>query len=192
MRFIHALCALFLLSSCEAAPEGYALRPISFADKAPISLNVARINVIENYKSPLAAPNVEHQFATSPAQAVRIWANERLRAVGTTGSLEITIDNASVKEVKLPVKDGVRGFFTDDASERYDGVLSVTFRAYDGENALSRAEGSVTISRTQSINEKATIADREHLWHEMVRDMANSYDREAELRLRQYFLSFIR
>lgn len=183
---------MFLLAACEAASSGYALKPISFTDKTPISLNVANITVIDNYKSPLAAPNVEHQFATSPAQAVRIWANERLRAVGTTGSLEITIDNASVKEVKLPVKDGVRGFFTDDASERYDGVLSVTFRAYDGVNALSRAEGSVSITRTQSINEKATIADRENLWHEMVRGMANAYDREAELRLRQYFTSFIR
>lgn len=192
MRFYSVICSLFLLAACEAAPEGYALRPISFSDKSPISLNVARIDVIENYKSPLAAPNVEHQFATSPAQAVRIWANERLRAVGTSGSLEITIDDASVKEVKLPIKDGVRGFFTDDASERYDGVLSVTFRAYDGVNGLSRAEGSASITRSQSINEKATIADREHLWHEMVRDMANAYDREAELRLRQYFTPFIR
>lgn len=192
MRFLSLFCAVFMLASCDNAPGSYALKPISFTSAAPININVAQIRVIDAYKAPLASPNVEHLFTTSPAQAVHIWAQERLKAVGTSGSLEITINNAAVREVKLPVKDGVRGFFTDDASERYDGQLDVTLRAYDGVNALSRAEGSVSILRTQSINEKATIADREHLWHEMVRDMANAYDRESELRLRQYFSSFIR
>jgi hypothetical protein len=192
MRKFAILLTALLLTACQEAPQNYTLTPISFSQQAPIRIDVARVNIIEDYKPTFKRPNVEHEFATSPMQAVRTWANERIQPVGQNGSLEVIIKEASVREVELPKSDGFRGFVTDDQSERYDAVLEVTLRLYDGVNPLARHEGSVTVTRSKSINEKATIADRELLWHNMVRDMMATYDKEAELRLRRYFVNYLR
>lgn len=190
MRALAAL-ALFFLAACQEAPLSYTLSPVSFRNEPAIRLNVARINVIEEYRSPSAAPNVEHQMSMSPAQGVKIWANERLQAVGSTGQLDVIITDASLKEIDLPVKKGVRGFFTDDQSERYDASLKVTLRVYDGASTMSRADGDVYVTRSRTINEKASLADREKLWHDMTTDMLKSFDREAEGRIRQYFNNYL-
>ncbi len=191
MRFIAAL-ALLALTACQPAPQSYTLAPVSFRNQPVIKVNVARINVVEDYRSPTTSPNVEHQMSMPPAQAVRIWANERLQAVGTQGQLDVVVTNGAIKEIRLPVKQGMRGMFTDDQSERYDAALSVTLRLYDGENAMSRAQGDVNITRSRTINEKSSLADREKLWHDLSSEMAVSFDREAESRLRQYFSNYLR
>lgn len=185
-----ALC--LLVAACSQAPQIPALKPVDFSHKTPIRLAVSEIRVVENYQSPLRDPNVEHTFPTPPVQAVKTWANQRLRAAGGTGVLEVVIDDASVVEKKLPKTDGVRGMFTDDQSERYDARLRVTLRLYAGERAISDAEGNVNVIRSRSINEKATIAQREELQQQIVLEMMQQFDTEAELRFRQYFAPYLR
>src|SRR3546814_13039922 len=51
--------------------------------------------VIDAYRSPGTAPNVEHLFPSPPATAMARWASDRLEAVGTTGS---EIGRASCRE----------------------------------------------------------------------------------------------
>jgi hypothetical protein len=192
MKKYFALAMLALLTACEQAPAPQTLPGVNFSGATPIRLAVAEIRVIDNYRPKLAAPNVEHQFPLTPAQAIKDWASQRLQATGGTGILEITIEDASVVEVPLPVKEGVRGFFSDDQSQRYDLKLRTVMRAYSGERASADAEGDVNIVRSKSINEKATIADREALFNTMVLEAATIHDREAEARLRQFFNRFIR
>lgn len=191
MRLFAAL-ALFAVAACQPAPVSYTLSPVSFRAQPAINVNVAKINIVEDYTSPAHAPNVEHQMTMSPAQGVKIWASERLKAVGNSGQLDVVITDAAVKEIKLPLKQGVRGFFTEDQSERYDAALSVTLRLYDGTSSMSRAQGDVNVTRSRTISEKASLADREKLWHDMSIEMVQAYDREAETRLRQYFSTYLR
>lgn len=191
MRLFAAL-ALFAVAACQPAPVSYTLSPVSFRAQPAINVNVAKINIVEDYTSPAHAPNVEHQMTMSPAQGVKIWASERLKAVGNSGQLDVVITDAAVKEIKLPLKQGVRGFFTEDQSERYDAALGVTLRLYDGTSSMSRAQGDVNVTRSRTISEKASLADREKLWHDMSIEMVQAYDREAETRLRQYFSTYLR
>lgn len=192
MKKLLALAATLMLASCQEAPPAQTLPPISFANTPVMRVAVAQINIVEAYQSPMAAPNVEHQFQTSPAQAVKQWASQRLQAVGTTGIMEIIIEDASVKETPLPKTDGVKGFFTDDQSERYNASLRVAMRLYSGQQAMAAATGDVAIISSRTINEKATIAHREKLFHELTQDMMTQFDTEAEARLRQYFSAFLR
>lgn len=184
--------AALLLAACEQAPKPVPLTPIDFTHKTPISLAVSEIRVVENYRAPLQSPNVEHLFPTPPSEAVKMWSNQRLRAAGASGLLEITLEDASVIEQPLPKTDGVRGFFTDDQSDRYDARIKATIRLYTGERAIANAEGSINLVRSRSINEKASVADRERFYHQMVLDMMQQFDAEAETRFRQYFSPYIR
>lgn len=192
MRSFIAAAACMLLAACNPAPQPPSITPIDFSGKAPISLNVAEIRVVENYQSPLNAPNVEHLFPTSPAKAVKTWTSQRLRAAGTAGILEVVVDDASVIEKELPKTEGVRGLFTDDQAERYDARLRVTMRLYAGDRAISDAEGNVNVVRARSINEKATLSEREQFYQQIVIDMMQQFDSEAEMRLRQYFSNYLR
>src|SRR3546814_2994630 len=64
--------------------------------------------VIDAYRSPGTAPNVEHLFPSPPATAMARWASDRLEAVGTNGSAIFTILRADVVEVLLERTTGIK------------------------------------------------------------------------------------
>lgn len=189
------LAALMLgLSACEQAPQAYRPEPFAFETNraAPIGIRVAEIKVVEDYHSPLRRPNVEQDFPVPPAVAVGKWVNQRLKATGTSGVMEVVINDASVKEIPLKKTGGIKGVFTDDQDARYEAKLSVTFRVFTGAQAISDATGDVIVTRNHTINEKATVFQREAMYHGMTRDMMTTFDSEAQARLRQYFSPYLR
>jgi hypothetical protein len=191
MKKILSLIAVLLLAACENAPAGYTAEPITYTTP-PIRVNVAEIKLIDSYRPPLRAPNVEQDFPTPPAVAVKAWAGQQLVATGNTGVLEVTIDNAAVKQVALPTTKGIKGLFTDDQDTRYDAALHVTFRLYDGVNAMSAASGDVLVTRSHTINEKATIDDRLRLFDQMTHEMMATFDQQAHARFQQYFAAYVK
>ena len=62
---------------------------VGFQHLKPIRLNVARIDVGSTYQSPMAPPNAEHRFPTSPAKAMTNWAKQRLHSGGEPGTGKI-------------------------------------------------------------------------------------------------------
>jgi hypothetical protein len=192
MRKLLALAATALLVACQPAPNGFVADPIRFAARGPVRMNVGEIRIRQNYQPPMRAPNVDHEFPVPPETALKTWVQDRLAAVGQSGLMEVTIEDASVKEVKLPKTEGVKGLFTDDQEARYDAVMHVTFRIYTGAQGMSDASGDVVVTRSRSINEKATVDERRKMFHDMTRDMMTQFNTEAEARLRQYFSRFMR
>lgn len=190
-KFLALALAAVALASCQDAPAPSAPAAIGFGNRAPLRINVAQVNVVQAYQPPMKLPNVDHTMPTPPIMAINQWVGQRFAAAGAAGNLEITIDDASVKETPLPKKDGVTGFFTDDQEARYDAHIKVTIRLYDGVNTISVAEASAESSRWRTINEKATIAQREAMFNGMLQEMMIQLDGETESRLRQYFSRFI-
>lgn len=188
--FALALTAL-ALASCQDAPAPSSPAGIGFGNKPPLRLNVAQINVAQSYQPPMKLPNVDHLMPTPPLMAVNQWVGQRFVAAGAQGTLEITIDDASVKETPLQKSDGFKGFFTDDQEARYDAHIKVTIRLYDGVNTIAVNEAAAEVSRWRTINEKATVAQREAMFNSMLQEMMLQLDAEADARVRQYFGRFI-
>src|SRR5437667_10992455 len=93
------------LTACSSTPPT-PIAPIAYTNATPIRLNAGSIEVVDQFKPPLAAPNVDHLFVQTPAAAVRAWAQGRLRAAGQSGAIRVTIVDASVKAVALPIRTG--------------------------------------------------------------------------------------
>ncbi|MDX2094579.1 MAG: hypothetical protein SFW64_01360 [Alphaproteobacteria bacterium] len=182
-----------LLSACEQGPSPYRAPPFAFEQTlaAPTRINVARITVHQNYHPPLKRPYVDQEFPVAPAQAVEKWVMQRLKAAGNSGVLEVTIEDASVKEVKLPKSKGLKGLITDDQDARYDARLVVHFRLYSGARGISDASGQVNVTRSRSINERATVYEREAIFHRMTAEMIADFERETQARLRGYFSAYL-
>ena len=192
MKKYIAITFLALATACQPAPSSFVAEPISYAARGPIRLNVAEIRVTQNYPPTMRAPKVEQDFPLPPDTAIKKWVQERLAASGQSGMMEVSIDDATVKEVKLPKTPGIEGVFTDDQDARYDAVMHVTFRVYTGTQGISDASGDVIVTRSRSINEKATVDERRKIYHEMTREMMAQFNTQAEARLSQYFSRFMR
>ena len=195
MKKIIALIALSLtLAACEDAPKPFQPAAFNFemSQTPPMQVNVASIKITDNYQPPLRRPNVDQDFPVAPDSAVRRWVAARLKATGSSGVLEVIINDASAKETPLPTTKGVKGLFTDDQDARYDARISVTYRLFTGAQAISDASGDVNVTRSHTINEKATVYQRQELFQQMTQDMMNDYDRESTARLRQYFGKYLK
>lgn len=191
MRQTLAFALTILLTACQPAPTAYKPEPFSFESAAtvPITMNVAKIELLNQYDPPLKHPNVEQDFLVTPSAAVEKWLDRRIRAAGSSGTLQIMIRDAQVIEKSLPKTEGIEGLFTDDQEARYDAKIVVTFRILD---APSQAVGDVEVTRFITMNERASVVERQQRFHRMLQAMMADFDREATARLQQYFLPYVR
>jgi hypothetical protein len=179
-----------MLTACETPDEPDVTPQLSFADR-PLMLDVARIEIQKLYTPPLKLPHVEHEMPVSLLDAAENWAKQRLRAVGTTGTLRLMIDRASVVETRLKKSGGVTGLFTNDQAERYDGALVVRVNAFGGAGkGTGEARAEVQVSRT--IAEDATVVQRERLWSDLTESLIKELDKVMEARIRRHLAAYLR
>lgn len=190
MRFPLLLLLPLLLTACASQPVS-APNLNAYNTGAPIALAVGKVTVIEEYRSPLTAPNVEHLFKPTPAQAVRRWAYDRVLTTGGSAILEVIVKDARVVSASLPRTDGLKGVFTRDQSERFDGHIAVELRIYDG-GAMSQASVTAEVNQSRTLAENASVASREALFAVLQNDLMTALDRELEKNIRQYFGNYLR
>ena len=186
-----ALLLAFVVAGCSSAPEPPTYSEIRFTDKPPIRLDVARIEVVQAYRSPLKAPHVEHLFPVRPARAATQWARDRLRARGTTGRAEAVIRDASATETALKRTEGVRGAFTTDQAERYDATVTISVHILDSlGKELANASATVRFSRT--VAEDVTLNEREREWHRMTTAMMQALDTALEGEMKTSLAAYLK
>jgi hypothetical protein len=176
---VLAIAATLAMGACTSTPPRPQARQISFANLAPISFDVAKIEVVQQYQPPQVAPNVDHLTPVPPSDAIRRWANERVRAMGTSGTMRVIIKDASITETHLAGTTGVRGAFTTDQSERYDGRLSVDLVVEVPSRRFQGYTGA-TVARTISVPENVSLQGRDDAWHSLVERMMADLNAKLE------------
>ncbi len=189
---ILALLSLGLvlsLGGCETPVQRQKLPELTFAHLSPLKLNVARIEVVSQYRPPLKAPNVEHLFPTPPLKAMKQWAKDRLRAVGRSGSAKLIITTASAIETALPVQTGLKATFTKQQTQRYD--LTVEARL---EVSSPNGHGTATAHATRfsTVREDASIDAREKIWFDLTEALVHDFDKAMEKNMRQHLRGWLR
>jgi hypothetical protein len=182
-----ALC----LAACQTSPPPPVFPELRFAHLPKIGLDVARIEVRQNYQAPLQAPHVDHLFPHAPAAAAARWADDRLAAMGRAGTAVFTIEDASATSERLPLTGGVRGAFTREQADR----VSISLRArLDVETAGGLARGSATAfaTRSQTLAEDITLNDRDRAYHQLTEQAMSDLNAQLEANIRQHLLQFLR
>jgi len=178
-----------LLAGCQT-PQKPAYPELTFGHLPKIRLNVATIDVTEEYKPPLRLPNVEHLSPLPPGAAMARWGQDRLEAAGTSGRARLVIERASIVEVPLPLASGVRGVFTSEQAERYDGVLEAMVEIFDAEGR-SVGYARATAERRRTLPEGATLDQRERLWFEMTEGMMNDINGSLESSITRHLNEYL-
>jgi hypothetical protein len=179
--------AIPLLSACGTPPPPQTFAQLRWTHLPPITLAVQGIEVVSTFHPTGKDPYVEHLMPLSPEQAVRTWVADRLKSTGVgIYTVRVQIEEASVLEVPLQTTTGVKGFFTTESEVRYEAKTTVVVQ-------LIAADGSVEVQtrqtawRTKSVSEKASLADREKAWFELVESQMQDLDPALEGGIRQYF-----
>jgi hypothetical protein len=171
------------LSGCET-PTPAAIPALTFAHLEQIRFNAAVVEIVDEYRPMLTAPNVDHIFPTSPAQAARDWAAARIGAAGVTGSVRVIIKNASVVQVDLPVRTGVEGLFFNEQDVRYEAILEISIEYRRGLFVTSSVRTEVMRSRTAS--ESISVEERNQLFFKLTEDLLADLDTEMVPNIAQY------
>ncbi len=187
-----SLIAGGVLTACQNAPPP---RPryadITFSQYPPINLDVAQIEVVNDYTPPLRPPNVEHLFPVSIAATAERWGHERLRAVGSFGTARVIIRDASAVATNLPRTRGVTGMFTNDQAVRYDGQVEMAVEILDS-RGLRQAVVEAGAKRSRTAPEDISLNDRDHMFYEMTEDLMRDINGSLEKNMRSFMAKYIR
>ncbi len=180
----------FLLGGCETSAPSSQFPELTYGHLGTITLDVARIDVESRYIPPMKAPNVEHRAPVAPYTAIRQWAGQRLKAAGRRNVATLVILDASIREVRLPVKGGLKGFLTTQQSARFDGRAAVLLEIRNaGGRQLAFATARAT--RSMTLAEGASIAQREKVLFALTEDLVADINRRLEREARQHLKTYI-
>ena len=184
-------CSLFLFSctstaDTDAVPLKY--NEPRFQTKAPIVLDVEKVDVISEFVPSFTRPNVEHLFPVSIEKTAKIWAEDRLKADGFSSKriAEYIIKDASVteeveKSEELLQKDRLK----------YRANLSVLLRITDKSN-MGIAETTIDAWRELRLPADTKIADKEKYWNEMVNNLMKDFNNRMEGNVHQYLGTYVK
>ncbi|MFZ4762128.1 MAG: hypothetical protein ACOYK8_04885 [Alphaproteobacteria bacterium] len=186
-----ALCLVMglLLAAC-AKPPASSIPPVSIQSKAPVLLNVAQIQVVNEIPPSNSSRQVEQWFPTPPYQALRHMVEQRFKAVGSEGIATIHLKDIKVVEENLPVTDGVAGLFVSEPSERYRATLNVAVDAVSGDRTRT-ASTEIRAEQTTTVQKGATLAEREVVWDKLLQDMLRQLDNSLSEGVRKYLGAFV-
>lgn len=186
-----ALIAGLFVGACQSSPQPPAFPELTYRHLGSFKLDVAQVEIIDDYTPPLKPPYVEHLFPTSPAKAAARWASDRIVAVGTSKKMRFIIRDASVVETQLDVKEGMEGALTTDQAERYKARLDVVIEIVsEGRGTEARVEAKA--NRTRSVPEDATVNARQRLFHEMAENLMIDLNAELERNILAHLGRYVR
>ena len=186
---LSVLVAALFVAACTVPADNRPQPRFVYKDYPPTVLGVATIQVVQDYQMPSRDPNVEHLMPQPLPFAVADWARTRFKAGGSDGNLIITIKDASIVGQDLPMTKGVKGWFTVDQSQRYEGKIDVEFRL-DGTIGSSGGSGTVLVNRGQTVAENTSIQGRDVAWTKMEETMVLDLDTNTQ-RMLQNRLPFL-
>lgn len=183
---VALILVALLLAACESPPSRAPFPELTYTHLPDINLDVATIEIVEAYRSPGTDPNVEHLYPTTPAQAARRWAEDRLVAVGIDGVARFIILDASSIEAR-----DVIGGNSSDVRDRYSMRTAVRIeivKAGGTRTAFVAAEATLE----QYLDPETTLNERERIWFRNVETLMRTLNAELDRAIQAEFRPYLR
>lgn len=183
------LAALMLTGGCASEPPP-PLPKVTFNHLAPVNLNVIAVETRSSYRPPRSPPNVDHRFPIPPEEAMKRWANHRLRSVGVAETARFTILKASVVEEPLRTDTGLLDPVKIEPAARYTATLEGLLEIFDASG--HRIKGaSARVSRTRSLQEGLTAEQRDRAWIDLTKSVMRDFDASMAEAINTYLADWV-
>ncbi len=177
-----ALCLLPLAASGCTTTTAQEITPPDYRHLPELRLNVARIATESLYDSRTDLPNVEGLSPYPLKEMVKMWLDDTVSADGSSGWINVQIIDASIREEKLDKKPGLSGLFSVDQTEIYHSHIQLLFQINFPDYS---SEIRVESSAAQSVDENATLRDREQTWVRLGEKMIAEIDQSLRIKIRR-------
>jgi hypothetical protein len=173
-NFLIAFAAVLIcLTGCSTShPAGKPLAQMTFDHLQQIPINVGALKShTEN------GDFASESFVASPYDAIESYLRTRFAPAGSHGTLEATIEDASITHSYEPSKNRAAKWMDVAGNDAYDMVVKVrlTHRDTSGQTLYSSV---LTGRRIVRVNEHSSIAEREKRQLEAMETMFADLDRE--------------
>ena len=190
-RAVLPLLALpVMVAACDTPDPAISFPDLTFTHKQAIRLDVSEVQVINEYRMPFKAPNVEHLAPVAPGAAAERWATDVLQPASAARTALFVITRAAITEEKLKTKSGLQGLFSIDQSERYTAVLDARIDLLDGVKKLGTASASASWSQTA--REDTTPNQRAKIWYTMIERLMTDFDAEMRRQVNTHLSGHLR
>lgn len=186
-RKLLSLTLLVLMTACaNETPAPLPPMVLDFAKLGKINLAVAHISYMNNAsRTPTKDAAVFQNYKPQLSDALYRWGVDRLQASGTQGQATLEIHDADLRRDSLPLKTGIDSWFTRQQSERWSGKVSVDLRIEGAASNFSGKAGT-TVTRSTTLPEDATAADRENAYRRLLRGMMEDLNTQMERAMRDH------
>ena len=168
-------CVLTLLSGCASdSGGGMPLPQMTFAQVRPMAVNVQGINVRA------AESDAAYDFAIDPAEAARQYVDRRFVAAGPSGTLDVSIETATVTKKHEEASNKVASFLNVAGMDSYEIALGLRFEHIENGGRLAYGK-LLNARRVVHIQEHASIAERERLQLEAMENLFADMDKEVRI-----------
>lgn len=170
--FFLCLPVLLSLSACSGSPLAGGRPDLTFANLKPFDLPVARIEVRDDYRPPMQAPNVEHSFPTPPYVSAGNLLKKQLVAAGGSDVLRVTIKDASVVREELSVTGGFQGVFKREPAEQLKAQVVVGFELASAQAPdIVTGTAEVKAQRNKTLMEHTSPDARDNAYFMLTEDL---------------------
>ena len=189
-RCVLAGLVALVLAACQTPPPAQRLPELTYGHLDRLNLDVAALEVVSEFRSPMKAPHVEHLFPTPPQTALERWAADRLEAAGRQGIARFVIKDARGTATPLAIDKGLAGVFKKEQSVRYEARVEAFLEIVD-ERGFRKGFASARVSRTRTLGEDATLNERDKAWFDLTEAVTRDFNAEMEKNIRQYLGGFL-
>lgn len=181
MRIAPAVALCLSLAACASAPPLPPKASLAFESASRLVVPAAKIEIVDNYKPPLVAPNVEHQHDVRPASLVQRWIAARTKTIpNAPGALTLTVKEASVIEQPLEVKTDWRHMFDRQSDRKLTATLAWRL-AYESPSLSWQSDGSAT--SVQGVLEQSSLNEADADYNRMIESLAAAFDQRLAQQL---------
>lgn len=187
---LAAVVLALAVAACDMPAPQQQMPQLTYSHLKAFRLDVGRLELVDEYRPPLRAPNVEHLMPVSPEAAAKRWAQDRLQPMGRAGTARFIIRNAAVTETPLKVDAGVSGLFKKQQETRYEASLEVVFQILD-ERQFPKSEVVARAARSRTVPEGITLNDRDRVWYDMVEALVQDINQQMDGLVGQYMAPWL-
>jgi hypothetical protein len=170
-KVISGLVLMFvggLFAACKTAPDTPPVTVFQSDAYQPLAINARRLEIIDNWQMPVAAPYVGHRIDPLPSNILADWASYVLRPAGGSGEVVFDMQRVAVTMTDLPQKVGIDGLFTDQQSRKVTAEIKAKImwlQPVGGTQALADLGASHSIT----VRESATASEVSRVINESLR-----------------------
>ncbi len=189
-RKLLALALMAVLAGCADEPKAVTPLTLDYARYGKIELAVGKIEFVNRAKLS-AARDMEYfqNYKPQLADSIYRWGVDRLQATGKEGRAVLLIRDATREHEMLPQSTGVSSWFTREIGEKWIGraAVDIQVREAAGFNGVA----SATVTRTVTLPEQATAAEKEAAYRRMLLGMMDDFNAQIPQAIREHLNSVV-